>query len=79
MANTSMVHRMALESPACPEHAGMELSRSGGIWLSKRCMLGLGWIYKLCLLSRLVGSGTLLWLFCHLSCIPRVLGMLPPP
>lgn len=38
----------------------------------------LGWIRKL-LLSRPVGSGTLLWLFCHLSCIPRAFGMLRPP
>lgn len=40
---------------------------------------GLGWICELCLLSRTVGSGTLLWLFCHLSCIPRAFGMLQLP
>lgn len=38
---------MALESPTFPEHAGMELSRLGGIWLSKSCMLGLGCTYTL--------------------------------
>lgn len=31
------------------------------------------------LLSRTVGSGTLLWLFCHLACIPRAFGMLQLP
>lgn len=31
------------------------------------------------LLSRTVGSGTLLWLFCRLSCIPRAFGMLQLP
>lgn len=39
----------------------------------------LGWSCKLCLLSGPVGSGTLLWLFCHLSCTPRAFGMLRPP
>lgn len=39
-------------------------------------MVGLGWICKLCLLSRPADSGTLLWLVCHLSCIPRAFGML---
>lgn len=41
--------------------------------------MGLGWSCKLCLLSGPVGSGTLLWLFCHLSCTPRAFGMLRPP
>lgn len=42
-------------------------------------MVGLGWSCKLCLLSGPVGSGTLLWLFCHLSSTPRAFGMLRPP
>lgn len=39
----------------------------------------LGWICKLCLLSGPAGSGTLLWLFCHVSCNPRAFGMLRLP
>lgn len=42
-------------------------------------MAVLGWICKLCLLLGPAGSGTLLWLFCHLSCIPRTFGMLRLP
>lgn len=38
-----------------------------------------GFEMELCLLSCPVGSGTLLWLFCHLFCTPRALGMLWPP